>query len=183
MLSRSTLVLVLEINCHTQHPIYLLRWYLCCHHWMRRWHAIAVTLHEHPRSPAAGGRFKKLLNLRALNFFLLIKSTSLNVLVRYFVANFKGTFEIPHKISYPYIERYDFYTALKFQELLDLRAHMRFWNAPSTQWLLGSHHKRPVIWKTSPCHEIIMQIPQWVNGHRIYVKHFSKCHESGNSCQ
>ena len=26
----------------------------------------------------------------------------------------KGTFEIPHKISYPYIERYDFYTTLKF---------------------------------------------------------------------
>ena len=42
-------------------------------------------------------------------------------------------FEIPHKISYPYIEyieRYDFYTTLKFKELLDLRAHMRFWNAP-----------------------------------------------------
>ena len=26
----------------------------------------------------------------------------------------KGTFEIPRKISYPYIERYDFYTTLKF---------------------------------------------------------------------
>ena len=25
----------------------------------------------------------------------------------------KVPFEIPHKISYPYIERYDFYTALK----------------------------------------------------------------------
>ena len=42
----------------------------------------------------------------------------------------KVPFEIPHKISYPYIERYDFYTTLKFYELLDLRAHMRFWNAP-----------------------------------------------------
>ena len=42
----------------------------------------------------------------------------------------KVPFEIPHKISYPYIERYDFYTTLKFQELLDLRAHTRFWNAP-----------------------------------------------------
>ena len=29
-------------------------------------------------------------------------------------------YEIPHKISYPDIERYDFYTTLKFQELLDL---------------------------------------------------------------
>ena len=27
----------------------------------------------------------------------------------------KETFEIPHKISYPYIERYDFYTKLKFK--------------------------------------------------------------------
>ena len=26
----------------------------------------------------------------------------------------KGTLEIPRKISYPYIERYDFYTMLKF---------------------------------------------------------------------
>ena len=25
----------------------------------------------------------------------------------------KGTFEIPHKIPYPYIERYDFYMTLK----------------------------------------------------------------------
>ena len=26
----------------------------------------------------------------------------------------KVPFEIPHKISYPYIERYDFYTTFKF---------------------------------------------------------------------
>ena len=26
----------------------------------------------------------------------------------------KAPFEIPHKLSYPYIERYDFYTTLKF---------------------------------------------------------------------
>ena len=26
----------------------------------------------------------------------------------------KVPFEIPHEISYPYIERYDFYTTLKF---------------------------------------------------------------------
>ena len=38
----------------------------------------------------------------------------------------KGTFEIPHKISYPYIERCFFYTMFKYQELVDLRAHMRF---------------------------------------------------------
>ena len=44
----------------------------------------------------------------------------------------KGTFEIPHKISYPYMERYDFYSKLEFWELLDLRAHKCFWNAPRT---------------------------------------------------
>ena len=42
----------------------------------------------------------------------------------------KVPFEIPHKISYPYIERYVFYTTLKFWELLDLRALACFWNAP-----------------------------------------------------
>ena len=45
----------------------------------------------------------------------------------------KAPFEIPHKISYPYIERYEFYTTLKFYKLLDLRAHMRFWNARRLQ--------------------------------------------------
>ena len=38
----------------------------------------------------------------------------------------KGIFEIPHKISYPYIERYDFYAKLKIYELSDLPACMRF---------------------------------------------------------
>ena len=41
----------------------------------------------------------------------------------------KVDFEISHKISCLYIEKYDFYATLKFQELLDLRAHMRCWNA------------------------------------------------------
>ena len=26
----------------------------------------------------------------------------------------KGTFQIPHKISYPYIERFEFYSQVKF---------------------------------------------------------------------
>ena len=38
----------------------------------------------------------------------------------------KGTFEIPHKISYHCIEWYDFYTQLNFQDLLGLRAAMCF---------------------------------------------------------
>ena len=46
----------------------------------------------------------------------------------------KGTFEIPYKISCPYIERCNFYTSSKFEELLDLRAHKRFWNVPPI-WL------------------------------------------------
>ena len=35
-----------------------------------------------------------------------------------------------HTISYPYFERYDFNTTSNFKELLDLRAHASFWNAP-----------------------------------------------------
>ena len=38
----------------------------------------------------------------------------------------KGTFEIPHKISNPYIERCKFYWQVKIYELLDLRAHRCF---------------------------------------------------------
>ena len=61
----------------------------------------------------------------------------------------KAPFEIRHKISYPYIEKYDFYTTLKFQELLDLRAHMRFWNAPPdhTHRMLKKYH-RTLTWET-----------------------------------
>ena len=51
----------------------------------------------------------------------------------------KGTFEIPHKISYPYIERYDFYRTIKLQELLDLKAHKCFWNAPWSRSARGHH--------------------------------------------
>ena len=40
----------------------------------------------------------------------------------------KGIFEIPLKLSYPYIERYDFHTMLKIQELSDLRTqHTWYW--------------------------------------------------------
>ena len=52
--------------------------------------------HKRKWDESSGGRFKKayeLLNLRALKFSPLNKI---------------------HKISYPYIERYDFYTTLKF---------------------------------------------------------------------
>ena len=44
----------------------------------------------------------------------------------------KGTFEISDKISYPYLERCRFYPQVKILELLELRAHTRFWNAPLT---------------------------------------------------
>ena len=56
----------------------------------------------------------ELLNLRALKFSPLNKIDLFQCLGKIFVCNFKGIFEIPHKISYPYIERYHFYTTLKF---------------------------------------------------------------------
>ena len=57
----------------------------------------------------------------------------------------KGTFEVPHKISHPYIERCGFYSQVNFQELLDLRAHKCFWNAPRYTWFLscvGSNERK-----------------------------------------
>ena len=48
----------------------------------------------------------------------------------------KGTFEIPHKISYPYIERYDIHATLKFYKLLDLRASEML-PTPQTHWRLN----------------------------------------------
>ena len=44
----------------------------------------------------------------------------------------KVPFEIPNKVSYPYIERYDFFTTLKFCELLHLRVDICFGISPTT---------------------------------------------------
>ena len=38
--------------------------------------------------------------------------------------------EIPHKISYTYIERHAFYLDVKIEELLELRAQKCIWNRP-----------------------------------------------------
>ena len=42
----------------------------------------------------------------------------------------KVIFEIPLRMSHPYIGRYDLYATLTFQELLHFRAHLHFLNAP-----------------------------------------------------
>ena len=58
----------------------------------------------------------------------------------------KSTFEIPHKISYPYNERYKFYTMLKIEELSDLRAQMYFWNdMPSSLLLWIKWHSKVIL--------------------------------------
>ena len=65
----------------------------------------------------ARGRFKntyELLNLRALKFSPVNKTQLLMYGKDILRGISKGTFEIPHKISYPYIERYDYYTTLTF---------------------------------------------------------------------
>ena len=41
----------------------------------------------------------------------------------------KVPFEIPHKISYPYIEKSIFHLYVKILGLLDLRPQKCFWNA------------------------------------------------------
>ena len=45
--------------------------------------------------------------------------------------------EIPHKISYPYIERCVFHSQVKLSELLDLRARKCFWNCVAFTWKYG----------------------------------------------
>ena len=45
-------------------------------------------------------------------------------------------FEIPHKLSYPHIERCWFYSQVKIEELLDLKAHKCFWNVPLVRTLI-----------------------------------------------
>ena len=60
-----------------------------------------------------GGRFKntyELLNLRALKFSYVNKIHIFQCMGKIFCVEF----QIPHKISYPYIERYDFYAILIF---------------------------------------------------------------------
>ena len=64
-------------------------------------------------------QLKSLLIYEFLNFHPRLRYTYMyfNVRLRYFVWNFK---EDPHKMSYPYIERYDFHTILKFKELFKI---------------------------------------------------------------
>ena len=64
-----------------------------------------------------GGRFKhayELLNLGALKIPMLYKNRIFQCMRDILCGISKGTFEIPHKISYPYIERCEFYSQVKF---------------------------------------------------------------------
>ena len=58
----------------------------------------------------------ELIHLRAFKYLHVKKKypTYFNVWVSYFVWNLKGTFEIPQKISYRYIEKYNFYATKSF---------------------------------------------------------------------
>ena len=80
----------------------------------------------------SGGRFKNahgLLNLRALKIVAqcCIKKSYLWM---YGHDIFVVPFEIPHKISYSYIDRCGFYLQVKIKELVDSRAHKCFWKPP-----------------------------------------------------
>ena len=74
--------------------------------------------------------------------FLRIKYTSFNVWVRYFVCNFEGNLWNSTPNILPIHWNIRFYTMLNLQELLDLRAHMCFWNAPQ----MYSHNALCVCW-------------------------------------
>ena len=90
-------------------------------------------------APWDQGGFKNAYDLviwEPVNLHSSTKYTSFNVWANNLCGISKSTFEIVHKISYPYIERYNLYTILKSWELSDLRARMRFWKAP---WLIMTY--------------------------------------------
>ena len=69
----------------------------------------------------------ELLNLRALKIVMLYKNCIFQCMGNIFFCGIsKVPFEIPQKISCPYIERCLFYSQVKISELLDLRPHKRF---------------------------------------------------------
>ena len=74
----------------------------------------------------------------------------------------KGTLEIPRKLSCPYIERDDFYSILNIQELTDLRACKRFWNAPWTSKHINNQVRvpytdgdNPRVYQISKLHNVL----------------------------
>ena len=66
-----------------------------------------------PGGGGGGGISQMLFEHINLNFHFSINYTLFNVWITYLVWNFKGYFEILHKIFYPCIEIYDFYTLWK----------------------------------------------------------------------
>ena len=84
----------------------------------------------------------ELVILRALKISILYKNDIFQCMGKMFCMKFQRfPFEIPHKISYPYIERWWFHTMLKIQELLDLRARKCFWNGPLAAICFGRVRK------------------------------------------
>ena len=70
------------------------------------------------------GRLKnahELLNLEALKISMLYKKHIFQCMGKDILCGIsKGTFEIPHRLSYPYIERCGFYSQVKILELISL---------------------------------------------------------------
>ena len=81
-------------------------WLMCA-----LWHGVVYA------GVGSGGCFKntyELLNPRALKISILYKKNYLSMYGKDILCGIsKGTFEIPHKISYTYIERCGFYSQVK----------------------------------------------------------------------
>ena len=83
------------------------------------WNEVHITVPFWIQHKGPGGRFNnayELLNLRALKISMLYKSHIFQCMGKIFCVEFQRvplSFEIPHKISYTYIERYIFYETLK----------------------------------------------------------------------
>ena len=85
----------------------------------------------------AGERFKntyKLLHLRALKFSPVDKIYSFQCMCKDILCGIsKGTFEIAYKISFPYIERYEFlYNIIEILRALRFKSSYAFLNPKSS---------------------------------------------------
>ena len=106
----------------------------------------------------SGERFKntyELLNLRALKVSPVNKIYIFQCMGKIFCAEFQRySLKFHTKISYPYIQRYDFYTTLKLEELLDLRAHTCFETPPRSITKGSSDNGSTCYWPPGSLHTL-----------------------------
>ena len=87
--------------------------------------------------------------------------------------NFKGTLWNSTQKSYPHIKRCAFYSQVKIEVLLDLRAHKPFWNAPRPPRYLKDRSKFVLYKGRSSCSKFAQG---GLNKKRIYHEVWQNTH-------